>query len=454
MSSNNPYDAEWSEGGPQPSLPGGRARSGPQPAACGYPEQEGAGYPQQSVTGDSDTGSGYAFGPFAPDDEQTSWGGAPQPDPYAASSGRYGPGGQYGSGGQYGPDDQYGTAPMQPTPPSSNKTKILIIIGAAALAVLLIAIIAVVVATRDTSSADPQGGRGSQQTNPSQSGAPQQALRPSDAVAAYLQALATGDATTALTYAADPAPTGPLLTNKVLTQSLKRAPLTDIDVPVVEDQNAKSVSARYKLDKSEVSESFDVVKVGDIWKISRAVKDLDISYIVDGSVPVKINGVKVSEKSVAVLPGSYAFTTGLSYVGYGSKNVVLVKSPYVEADTSQVQSELTKAGKKAVISATKRSFNKCLQQHSLGPSNCPQKLESKYSYKKGTITWTLAGGDPFKKPKVALSGTQARIEVPIKLKLSGSCTYQGRSGNCSGTLTGKSVAVAKVTSKPLKVKWS
>ena len=304
MSSNNPYGAEWSEGGPQPPMSGRRARSEPQPAPYGYPQQEGAGYPQQPAAGDPDTGSGYAFGPFAPDDQQTRWAGAPQADPYGGQYGRggqYGPGGQYGSddqygpGDQYGPCDQYGTAPMQPSPPSNNKTKILIIIGAAALAVLLIAIIAVVVATRDNPSADPQGGQGSQQTNPSQSGAPQQASRPSDAVAAYLQALATGDATTALSYTADPAPTGRLLTNEVLAKSRKRAPLTDIDVPVVEDQNAKSVSARYMLGKSDVSESFDVVKVGDIWKISRAVKDLDISSIVDGSVPVKINGVKVSE---------------------------------------------------------------------------------------------------------------------------------------------------------------
>ena len=68
------------------------------------------------------------------------------------------------------------------------------------------------------------------------------------------------------------------------------------------------------------------------------------AFIVDGSVPVKINGVKVDQESVAVLPGSYAFTTGLPYVGYGSKNVVLVKSPYVEADTYNIQSQLTNAG--------------------------------------------------------------------------------------------------------------
>jgi hypothetical protein len=324
----------------------------------------------------------------------------------------------------------------------------LIIVGAAALAVILMAVIAVVVATRDRPNA--QGGQGTGgQTNPGQSGA----SKPSDAVAAYLQALAAGDATTALSYAADPAPTGPLLTNEALVESLERAPVTAIEVPIVDDQNAKSVSATYTLGGSAVSESFDVVKVGDVWKISRAVKDLDISFIMDGSVPVKINGVEVSEDSVAVLPGSYAFTSGLRYIGYGSKNEVLVKSPYVEADTHQIQSQLTKAGKKAVISATEKSFNKCLEEHSLSPDNCPQKFKSKYKYDKSTITWRQAGDDPFKKPDVSFSATQARIEVPINLKLSGSCTYQDRSGNCSGTLTGKSVAVVKVTSKPLKVRW-
>jgi hypothetical protein len=431
MSSNNPY------GSPQPRRPGQMPIPGQQPSPYGYPPGTGAAYPQQPTTGSPDTASGYAFGPFAPDQQQAGWPAGPQPGTYGGSRGQYGPG------------------PMQPAPPPKSKSKILIIIGAAALAVILIAVIAVVVATSGRPAANPQGGQGTgQQTNPTQSGAPQQASRPSDAVAAYLQALASGDATAALSYAADPAPTGPLLTNEVLAASLQRAPLSGIDVPVVEDQNAKSVSASYTLDSSAVSESFDVVKIGDIWKISRAVKDLDISYIVDGSVPVKINGVKVSEASVAVLPGSYAFTTGLPYVGYGSQNVVLVKSPYVEADTYQIQSELTKAGKKAVISATQRSFNKCLQQHSLSPSNCPQKFTSKYKYNKSTITWRRAGGNPFRKPAVTLSGNQARIEVPINLKLTGSCTYQGRSGNCSGNLTGRSIAVVKVTSKPLKVKWS
>jgi hypothetical protein len=272
-------------------------------------------------------------------------------------------------------------------------------------------------------------------------------------VAGYLQALAEGDAVAALSFAADPAPTGPLLTNKVLAVSGERAALSEIQVPVVEDQKATSVSATYTLGKSAVSESFDVVKVGDTWKLSRAVKDLDLSFIATGPVPIKINGVNVDQESVAVLPGSYAFTTGLPYVGYGSKNVVLVKSPYVEADTYRIQSQLTKAGKKAAISATEKSYNTCLNAHSLSPKNCPMNFKTKYSYNKSTITWRQAGNDPFEKAKVTFSGTQARIEIPLDLRLTGSCADQGRSGICSGKLTGTSAAVVKVTAKPPTVKW-
>jgi hypothetical protein len=329
----------------------------------------------------------------------------------------------------------------------------LIIIGGASVAVILMAVFAVVVATRDRPNPGGSTSAQGQLTNPAQSTAPHKTPRPSDAVTAYLHALAAGDAVAALSYAADPAPKGPLLTDEVLAKSKNRAALTEIHVPVVEDQNAKSVSATYTLGNSAVSESFDVVKVGDSWKLSRAVKDLDIGFIVDESVPVKINGVKVNKDSVAVLPGLYAFTTGLPYVGYGSKNVVLVRSPYVEADTYRIQSQLTKSGKKAVISATKKSYNKCLKADSVNPKNCPMSFNPKYHYTKGTVTWRQAGSDPFRKPKITFSGTQVRIEIPLDLKLSGSCTSPDRSGTCSGKLTGKSAAVVTVTTKPLKVNW-
>jgi hypothetical protein len=425
MSSNNPY------GGSQRPMPGQGLGSGPGQPLSPY------GYPQQPSSGRPPTSPGYPFGPFAPDERTTEWDSGADPDPYGSP-----PPGSY--------------VPGPRTPPrrgrGRGRGRNLIIIGAAVLAVILMTALAVVVATR-SGLAGNTGSSSQRQQNQSQGAAPPNALRPSDAVTGYLQALAAGDAVAALSFAADPAPTGPLLTNEVLAKSGEHADLTDIQVPVVDDQNATSVSATYSLGDSAVSESFDVVKVGDTWRLSRTVKDLDIGFIVGGSVPVKINGVDVDQDSVAVLPGSYTFSTGLPYVGYGSKNVVLVKSPYVEADTYRIQSQLTKSGEEAVISAAKKSYNNCLDANSLSPENCPMNFKSKYSYDKSTIRWRQVGSDPFRKPKISLSGTQASIEVPLNLRLTGSCTYQGRSGNCSGELTGKSVAVVKVTTKQLSVKW-
>jgi TIR domain len=346
--------------------------------------------------------------------------------------------------------------PVQPAPQRpKSRSKILVIIGAAALTVILIAVIAVVMATRGTPSTSPQGGLSTsgQPSHPPPTSASETTRRPSDAVASYLQALAAGDATAALSYTEDPAPQGPLLTDAVLAESRKRTPLTAIDVPAVGDKNAKSVSATYMLGSAAVNESFDVVKVANTWKLSRAVKDLDLSAIVDGPIPLQINGVKVTQASVAVLPGSYEFTTGQRYVSYGSRNVVLIKSPHAKADTGSIQSQLTQTGEKAAVSAAKKSYNMCLNAHSLNPKNCPQNFSPTYSYDESTITWRQAGSDPFQRPAVSFRGTQARIKISLNLKVSASCTNQGRSGTCTGTLTGTSVGVVKMRTTPLRVEW-
>ena len=236
MSSNHPY------GGPQPPRPDPSSRPEQPPSPYGYPQQPSPGGPP--------TSSGYSFGPFAPDEQGAEWQGGPQYDPYGGS-GPYGPG------------------PARRAQQPKGKGKMLIIVGAASLAVILTAVFAIVVATRGGPAANPGSSPQGQQTNPAQSGAPHNTPRPSDAVSAYLQALAAGDAVAALSYAADPAPTGVLLTNEVLAESQNRAALSEIQVPVVEDQNATSVSATYTLGSSAVSESFDVVKVADAWKPGR-----------------------------------------------------------------------------------------------------------------------------------------------------------------------------------------
>jgi hypothetical protein len=224
-------------------------------------------------------------------------------------------------------------------------------------------------------------------------------------------------------------------------------------VPDVVDQKATTVNATYTLGSNAVTEAFGVLKVGDQWKIDQVVKQVDLTLVRQPSIPMRINGVKVTANTVTLLPGSYAFTTGQPYVNYGSKNVVLVRSPNASTNFFGIRSQLSSAGKKAAVAAAKKSYATCLKARSLKPKNCPNYSNSKYKYVKSTIRWSQTGKDPFRTAKVQLLAGVARVDINIKLKLSGSCTFEGRSGTCSGTLTGDARALASVLKRPVTVRW-
>jgi hypothetical protein len=430
MSSANPY-------GPQPGQPG---QPGPLPGPQGQPPNPYGSAPPP--------GSGYSFGPFAPGPGGPPPGGYP---PGGPPPGGYPPGGGYG-----GPP--VGAPP--PVPPGSGPKRgrrIAIIAGAVVL-VLAAGTAIAVVATRDkpTTTAPPQS---SQQASPggttpggTGSTAAPAATTASDAVKGYLQALSSGDAQAALSYAADPV-SGPLLTNSVLADSHKRAPLTTVDVPAVADPDATSVPATYQLGKTPVSESFNVIKVGDQWKLTQVTKAVDVGLVRQASVPMKINGVTIAASTVTLLPGSYAFTTGLSYLSYGSKSTVLLKSPSDQANVYSLRATLTSAGKRAVVSTAKKRYQKCLKAHALKPSNCPFGGTSTYTYKASTIRWKQSGKDPFRKAKVTIAGSTAQVSIPFSVKISGDCRFKGAAYRCSGSQKGRAVGYVTVTKKPLAVRW-
>ena len=457
MSSNNPYggppQGPYGQGGgtgpggppqgpygqnPGPYGPGTPNPMGPPP---GHPGQPPYGYPQQPPPGPPTPGGpAYGFGPFA------------------------GPGGQptpgYEPGSPGGPAP-YGPGQPMPAPPPEEKKgrgKGLIIGGVIALALILIGVVAAVLVRGEPEvTTVPSPNTSTNGSVPSTSAPPTSAPpaeKASDAVSGYLNALAAGDVAGALSYAADPVTAGPFITGTVLAESAKRAPLTNINVTPVDDENATLVPATYRFGDTDVVEEFDVVKLGDIWKLTRVVKTVELGVSRNPSVPMRINGVKVSSNTVDLLPGSYAFTTGLPFISYGSDNVVLVKSPSADADVYSLSARLSTAGKKAIRSAAKSSYRKCLRSNDPRPKGCPFSwTNAAHKYRKNTVKWTQTGGDPFDKAKFGYGNGEASVSVPLRVKLSGSCTFSGNSGTCSGTVTGTAVALGKVTGKSVKIRW-
>ena len=259
------------------------------------------------------------------------------------------------------------------------------------------------------------------------------------------------DADAAIAYSAEPLSKGGTLTDSVLAQSNKRAPLRAINVPAVDDENAVTVDATYKLGKKSVSESFDVIKSGSDWKLQRVVADLNLGGARYKGVPLRINGAKVSRDVVSVFPGSYALTSGRRTVSYGSKNTVIVRGPSDLPSTTGIKLSLTKSGTTSVKNAAERSYSKCLKQKEVAPKGCPFGLTTgSFKITTSTIKWSEKGGDPFRRAKVTLFSTVATVRIKINVEMNANCTSNGRAATCSGSVkrpVGANVSAVKPSGK-------
>jgi hypothetical protein len=378
--------------------------------------------------------SGYPFWPFAPDDgaagpSAESW------DPTAGQS------------------DEYLAQPSA-GPQRDRGRRTLLIVGISALALIILGVGSAIVAINllQARNTEPDPGVS---TSPSSSASPAASARPSDAVSGYLTALAAGDAQEALAYGQSQPAESSLLTDKALSTALKDAPLTAIEVPQVDGENEVAVEASYKLGKRSVTETFDVVKQGDAWKLRRVAAEVELGHVRSGAVPLLINHTKVSADLINLFPGSYEISTGLKYSDYGNDTTIVVTSPSGFPDTSLLGVRVNAKGKTAAVAATKKSYTKCLKSDDPAPAKCPNRWTSdEAKWRKGSVDWKQQGSDPFKSAKVTTSGLSAQVQIPLRVELSGTCTQGGRTGRCVGaTMTGRSISVVSLETDSPKVRW-
>ena len=109
------------------------------------------------------------------------------------------------------------------------------------------------------------------------------------------------------------------MTDQVLAASVKRAPITQIDVPAVNDPAASTVSATYILGTTPVTVDYEVQQVGGVWKLAAVHKTLDLGLVRSPSFPMLINGVQVTSDAVDVLPGRVRIHDESPNLTYGSK---------------------------------------------------------------------------------------------------------------------------------------
>ena len=436
--SGQPHDPNGGYG--QPSGPGYGAPGGP-----GYGPPNGPGY---GAPGGQGQPPGYT-GPYG---DST---GSPGTPAYPGGPGRpIGPGGPGQPLGPGGPGQ-----PMGPGGPKKSNSKALLIIGAAVLALIILGVGGgLLLLNRGNDVTGPPADPGPGNTSvpdPSTSSAPTTAAKASDAVNAYLEALAAGKADAALALGEETPADKTFLSDPVLADSNARAPITDINVPEVSDESSYKVDASYKIGEEAVNESFYVSKSGSGWKVKDTFAELNLGYSRSKTLPMVMNGVPVKTDKIRIFPGSYEFTSGSKFVDYGAENVLVLKSPSEYPSATDIRPTLSEAGSEAFIKSAKDQIAACVKKHELAPAGCPFGLTKTANQKvnEESVRWTLEG-DPFgnlkprldyQNPAIAEASASMRFEFKATGESYGRAAKYSQTDytyvKMSATMTGDTVKV-------------
>jgi hypothetical protein len=303
--------------------------------------------------------------------------GQPRPGSYPTPPGAYpnqpgGPGGYPPQPGQPGPGGAI------PPPTGKGSSRVFLIVGAIVLALIIIGVGAAVLVNRNTetttSPVDPTatGGPGGSAppTGGSSTAPPPASTKADQSVKAYLEALAAGNAAAALSLAKDQPTDKTFLTDAVLAESNKRAPITEIAVSPPDSEYDSSIEASYKMGDQQVNETFTVQKQGENYLLYDVTQDVNLETIRSRTLPLQINGVGVTADKVDLFPGSYALTTGNNYIAYGGGPLVIT-GPTDYASAYDHRPAITEAGTKAVVAAARTKLAGCAKEAKLKPSGCP-----------------------------------------------------------------------------------
>lgn len=254
------------------------------------------------------------------------------------------------------------------SPPRRNRKPLVIGLSAAVLLVIIAVVSIVVFRGGDTSKSSADA-----------------------AVRGYLEALAKGDATTALSYSKDKPADTKFLTNEILQKQIAKWPITDIKILSTDGAlryGRVHVSAKFG-DKTS-DEEIVAKKTGKEWMIEHAAIKLDPTNAILNSEAMKtltVFGQPMGNSPVYVFPG---------WVDLGSTNHNLQaepKNPFLlkeldrgSAHLSDVEFTLSPKGEKAVRQAVNAKLADCAASNELSPRDCPQRVYE-HNLVDGTATW-------------------------------------------------------------------
>ena len=107
----------------------------------------------------------------------------------------------------------------------------------------------------------------------------------------------------ALALAKDQPTDRSFLTDAVLAESNKRAPITEISVSPPDNEYDSSIEASYKMGDQQVNETFTVQKSGENYLLYEVSQDVNLESIRSRTLPLQINGVRCHLRQGQPVPG-------------------------------------------------------------------------------------------------------------------------------------------------------
>lgn len=256
------------------------------------------------------------------------------------------------------PPQQWG-APGYPAPPASpprNRRRLILALAGAAIALILV-VTGIVVVT--------SGGLGSATAG--------------DTVKTYLEALARGDAETALAQGINEPPDKTFLTDDVLKKQIAQAPITDIKI--VESTDTGKVHVLATFGDQMLDEVLYLKQDGEggPWKLENAVLPVDFQKdsatgntgLIDA---ITLFGTPIPKSGRPfVFPGPVDFGSSNPNVAITVVNPTYLLGELAYGVNVNYSFDVTDAGKQAINQAMLPVFAECAKSHELSPPKCPQR---------------------------------------------------------------------------------
>ncbi|WAX59254.1 hypothetical protein M6B22_10935 [Jatrophihabitans cynanchi] len=276
---------------------------------------------------------------------------------------------------------------------------------------------------------------------------------PDGAVRGYLAALADSDAPAALAFGDLPAGPHTLLTDAVLREQQRIAPIRRVQVVSVDQAgNQAQVAVRYRLEFATgvqiVNDTVAVHRRGHAWRLDRTAVATDL-HLAQAADRATVLGAAVPDGTVLAFPGAVPIRFDTPYLQLVPQSASV---SFARPNAGQGRVEVSEAGRKAVGAALEKALRGCLAAGKAADPVCPLPSDR---FVPGSLSGRITGSAAGSMNLDVEDAAAGAIEITGSVPFTGSyreLTFDNLDVHKQGTLQ-LPLASAAYPVSPIVIRW-